>query len=56
MDVYTLSPREIAELRVVFTVADREGARIRVAIDGGLKLDAGGGWSLPRGTDTTGRS
>jgi len=56
MDVFTLNPREVTQLQIELERAMESGARVRVAIDGGLKIDTGIGWSLPMGTDTTGRS
>lgn len=56
MDVFTLSPAEVFELAEMLEDAMGSGARVRVGIDAGLKIDPGIGWSLPMGTDTTGRS
>ena len=56
MDVFTLNGPEIADLRDAFIYAALHGRKIRVGIDGGLKVDDGSGWTLPMGTDTTGKS
>jgi hypothetical protein len=56
MNVYTLDAAEIADLRDDLIFAALHGNPVRVAIDGGLKVDDGTGWSAPMGTDTTGRS
>jgi len=56
MDVFTLSPAEVMDLYETLDEAMRYGAKVRVGIDGGLKIDTGTGWTLPMGDDTTGRS
>lgn len=58
MQVITLSPADLAEIRTALRVALMNQTRVRVAIEDGFKLDTGDGtgWSLPYGTDTTGRS
>ncbi len=56
MSVFTLSPHEVMDLFEILEVAMDSGTKVRVAVDAGLKIDTGIGWSLPMGTDTTGRS
>lgn len=57
MTVYTLSAAEIVRLADAFIWAADNGARVRIAVEDGLKIAVGGeAWSLPMGTDTTGRS
>lgn len=55
-----LEGRELEMVAEVFAAAVREGRKLRVCVDAGVKIDAGGitgGWTPPFGRlgDVTGR-
>jgi len=57
MQVITLSPADVDEIVYQLNYAVANERRVRVAVEDGFKIAVGGGaWSLPYGTDTTGRS
>lgn len=57
MDVFTLSPDELGDLHDALTRALMHRRTVRAGVDAGVKFDFGdgAGWTLPFGTDTTGR-
>ena len=57
MQVITLSPADVDEIVCQLNYAIANECRVRVAVEDGFKIAIGGAaWSLPYGTDTTGRS
>lgn len=58
MDVFTLSTDDLIDIAHAMNHARFERHTVRVGVDGGVKFDFGdgAGWTLPFGTDTTGRS
>ena len=58
MQVITLSQDDLSDIISTLKEARVDGRRVRVAVEDGFKIDVsdGQGWSLPYGTDTTGRS
>jgi len=57
MQVITLSQDDLADILGMLDEAHTDQLRVRVAVEDGFKIAvAGGAWSLPYGTDTTGRS
>jgi hypothetical protein len=57
MQVIYLSPTDVVALIDTLVQAKRRDLPVRLAIEDGLKVSvAGDVWSLPYGTDTTGRS
>lgn len=46
--VHTLTPDAVRQLAEALTAADRDGRKVRIADDGGIKFAVGGDmWSLP---------